>query len=171
MSFIHKKRRIAVGPFKLQKSSSSIRSISLTDLSYSLVGRAAALSTDSFTHFESVHYPSNAETHEYPYRPCRSQSPPLIKFDLWNKIAFSKILLVYGPLASAPLSFTVGSIELTSFTDGGGPSVISQLLIVDEIMHQIKWSLKLDEIPRPCDYAELMVGTGLGAYVNSASEL
>lgn len=49
------------------------------------------------------------------------------------------------------------------FTDGGGPSVISQLIIVDEIMHQIKWTLNLDEIPKPCDYADLMVGTGLGA--------
>lgn len=44
--------------------------------------------------------------------------------------------------------------------------MISQLLIIDEIMYQIQWSLKLEEVPRPCDYAELMVGTGLGAYVN-----
>jgi hypothetical protein len=49
------------------------------------------------------------------------------------------------------------------FSDGGGPGVISQLLIVNELMHQIKWTLKLEEVPRPCDYAEMMVGSGLGA--------
>jgi hypothetical protein len=51
------------------------------------------------------------------------------------------------------------------FSDGGGPGVISQLLIANEIMHQIQWILKLDEVPRPCDYAEMMVGSELGAYV------
>jgi hypothetical protein len=43
--------------------------------------------------------------------------------------------------------------------------VISQLLIVNELMHHIKWTLKLEDVPRPCDYAEMMVGSGLGAYV------
>jgi hypothetical protein len=43
--------------------------------------------------------------------------------------------------------------------------VISQLLIVNELMHQIQWTLELEEVPRPCDYAEMMVGSGLGAYV------
>jgi hypothetical protein len=51
------------------------------------------------------------------------------------------------------------------FSDGGGPGVISQLLIVNELMHQIQWKLKLEDVPRPCDYAEMMVGSGLGAYV------
>jgi hypothetical protein len=55
-----------------------------------------------------------------------------------------------------------------SFSDGGGPGVISQLLIVNELMHQIKWILKLEEVPRPCDYAEMIVGSGLGAYVLEA---
>jgi hypothetical protein len=43
--------------------------------------------------------------------------------------------------------------------------VISQLLIVNELMHRIQWDLKLEEVPRPCDYAEMMVGSELGAYV------
>jgi hypothetical protein len=56
--------------------------------------------------------------------------------------------------------------KLTSyFTDGGGPSVMSQLVIINEIMHRIQWILKLDSIPLPCEYSELMVGSGLGAYV------
>jgi hypothetical protein len=59
--------------------------------------------------------------------------------------------------------------EITSyFTDGGGASVISQLIIVNEIMHRIQWNLKLDSVPRPCEYAELMVGSGLGAYVTGS---
>lgn len=49
------------------------------------------------------------------------------------------------------------------FIDGGGPAVISQLLIIEEIMQQIQWIFKLEEVPRPSDYAELMVGSGLGA--------
>jgi hypothetical protein len=60
-----------------------------------------------------------------------------------------------------------GKGELTSHvTDGGGPSVISQLLIVNEIMLQIQSILELEEAPKPCDYADLMVGSGLGAYVH-----
>jgi hypothetical protein len=57
---------------------------------------------------------------------------------------------------------------MQQLSDGGGPGVISQLLIVNEIMHQIKWALRLKEVPRPCDYAEMMVGSELGAYVLEA---
>jgi hypothetical protein len=42
--------------------------------------------------------------------------------------------------------------------------VISQLLIVEELMRQIQWDLQLEEVPRPCDYAELMVGSELGVH-------
>jgi TctA family transporter len=50
------------------------------------------------------------------------------------------------------------------FADGGGSSVISQLIIVNEIMHRIRWILKLESVPCPYEYAELMVGSGMGAY-------
>ena len=66
--------------------------------------------------------------------------------------------------AFGKLTFRLGTVfGMTFLIDGGGSRVISQLLIVDEIMHQIQWTLKLEEVPRPCDYAEMMVGSGLGA--------
>jgi hypothetical protein len=71
------------------------------------------------------------------------------------------------PLIPYPLP--EGPSMTNNFTDGGGPNVISQLVIVNEIMHRIQWTLKLDYVPRPCDYAELMVGSGLGGYVTDPS--
>lgn len=85
---------------------------------------------------------------------------------LWSKIVSSSILLVYGHLVGVS---DISVIKVTiGLTDGGGPRVISQLLIVDGIMNRIQWDLKLEEVPRPCNYAELMVGTELGAYVHIA---
>jgi hypothetical protein len=51
---------------------------------------------------------------------------------------------------------------LTFALDAGGPGVISELMIVEEIMNRIRWDRKLDSTPRPCDYAEFMIGSGLG---------
>jgi hypothetical protein len=84
-----------------------------------------------------------------------------------TKPRFLRMWPEYGSLVSL-VSFCLPAATLTgwiSFSDGGGPGVISQLLIVDELMHQIQWALKLEEVPRPCDYTEMMVGSGLGAYV------
>lgn len=66
------------------------------------------------------------------------------------------------------------------WTDGGGPNAVSGLCIVDEIMERIAEddeqdrSDKLnqydgqdqDNFPRPCEHADLMIGTGLGGYVH-----
>lgn len=38
-------------------------------------------------------------------------------------------------------------------------------MIVDEIMQRIQHALQLESTPRPCEYADMMVGTELGAYV------
>ncbi|KAJ7479583.1 FabD/lysophospholipase-like protein, partial [Mycena latifolia] len=49
--------------------------------------------------------------------------------------------------------------------DGGGVGVLSQVLILDRIMYQIKNKLKLDTTPAPCEYFELIGGSGTGGIV------
>jgi patatin-like phospholipase/acyl hydrolase len=39
---------------------------------------------------------------------------------------------------------------------------VSELLILDEIMHRIQHDLDLAEMPRPCDYFDLIGGTSTG---------
>lgn len=50
--------------------------------------------------------------------------------------------------------------------DGGGLGVISQLLIMDEIMKRIQHQLQLDTVPHPGQYADLLIGTALGGLVS-----
>lgn len=49
-----------------------------------------------------------------------------------------------------------------SHIDGGGKGVLSQLVITDKLMRLIQWKQKLSEVPNPSDYADIMIGTGLG---------
>ena len=46
--------------------------------------------------------------------------------------------------------------------DGGGIRGISSLLILEHIMEKIRDSRKLDHVPRPCDYFDLIGGTSTG---------
>ena len=48
--------------------------------------------------------------------------------------------------------------------DGGGVRGISSLLILEDIMEKIREIKGLDQIPRPCEYFDLIGGTSTGGY-------
>jgi patatin-like phospholipase/acyl hydrolase len=49
--------------------------------------------------------------------------------------------------------------------DGGGVRGLSSLLILREIMEDIERRTKADELPLPCDYFDLIGGTGTGGLI------
>lgn len=46
--------------------------------------------------------------------------------------------------------------------DGGGPRGLSQLFMLEELMNRIKFDKELEALPLPCEYFDLMGGTGTG---------
>ncbi len=48
--------------------------------------------------------------------------------------------------------------------DGGGIRGISELIILQEIMHRVERTEKLDHTPLPADYFDLICGTSTGGY-------
>jgi hypothetical protein len=50
-------------------------------------------------------------------------------------------------------------------SDGGGIRGLSSLLIIENIMIRVKTSAKLDTIPKPCDYFDLIAGSSTGGCV------
>ena len=55
---------------------------------------------------------------------------------------------------------------LTLFSiDGGGIRGLSELCILREIMNRLKYKLKLDELPIPAEYFDLIGGTSTGGYI------
>jgi patatin-like phospholipase/acyl hydrolase len=53
-------------------------------------------------------------------------------------------------------------------TDGGGVRGLSALIILREMMKRIQYQQQLDETPLPCDYFDLIGGTGTGGCVITA---
>ncbi|KAH8910727.1 hypothetical protein BR93DRAFT_964583 [Coniochaeta sp. PMI_546] len=49
--------------------------------------------------------------------------------------------------------------------DGGGVRGVSELVILDCIMRRVQEKEGLDEVPRPCDYFDLMAGTSTGGLI------
>ncbi|KAJ7479563.1 hypothetical protein FB451DRAFT_951443, partial [Mycena latifolia] len=49
--------------------------------------------------------------------------------------------------------------------DGGGLGALSQVLILDRVMYRIKNKLGLDTTPAPCEYFELIGGSGTGGII------
>ncbi|KFA75735.1 hypothetical protein S40288_04987 [Stachybotrys chartarum IBT 40288] len=49
--------------------------------------------------------------------------------------------------------------------DGGGIRGLSSLRILEEIMHRIQEELQLEEIPRPCEFFDLIGGTSTGGII------
>lgn len=49
--------------------------------------------------------------------------------------------------------------------DGGGIRGLSELLILKEIMYRLKAEQGLSEIPRPCEYFDMIGGTSTGGCV------
>jgi hypothetical protein len=56
---------------------------------------------------------------------------------------------------------------ITCLADAGGPGALSGQFIVEEIMRRLAVDSKMDQNkpPLPCDHADLMIGTQLGACV------
>lgn len=54
---------------------------------------------------------------------------------------------------------------LTIFADGGGINVLGELIILWEFMLRIQALYNLAELPLPCDFFDLICGTGTGGYV------
>ena len=49
--------------------------------------------------------------------------------------------------------------------DGGGVRGLSSLLILREIMEDVEQRTEADEIPKPCEYFDLIGGTGTGGLI------
>jgi len=49
--------------------------------------------------------------------------------------------------------------------DGGGVRGLSSLLILREIMEDVEQRLEADEIPKPCEYFDLIGGTSTGGLI------
>jgi patatin-like phospholipase/acyl hydrolase len=54
---------------------------------------------------------------------------------------------------------------LTYNIDGGSAGGLSQIFILYEIGNRIKFDLGLDELPRLCDYFDMIGGVGMGGYI------
>jgi patatin-like phospholipase/acyl hydrolase len=50
-------------------------------------------------------------------------------------------------------------------TDGGGIRGLSMLIILEHLMNKIKVEENLPAIPHPCNYFDLIGGTGTGGCV------
>jgi len=78
-------------------------------------------------------------------------------------------ILSLGTSASPPGS-TGADQALTGCTDGGGVRGYSMLIIVQELMYRVYVEAegkapKREEIPKPCEYFDLIVGTGTGGLI------
>ena len=60
---------------------------------------------------------------------------------------------------------TVVELMIPFGADGGGIRGLSELVILHEIMEQVKMRKGLADLPKPCDYFHLIGGTGTGGYV------
>jgi patatin-like phospholipase/acyl hydrolase len=47
-------------------------------------------------------------------------------------------------------------------SDGGGIRGMSQITILHEISNRIMYDLKIDQMPRLCDYFDMIGGVGTG---------
>lgn len=61
------------------------------------------------------------------------------------------------------------AFTMVGFLDGGGIRGLSILIIIREIMHRIQHAKGLDSPPLPCEYFDLIGGTGTGGYVHPLS--
>ncbi|KAJ7437323.1 hypothetical protein FB451DRAFT_1305784 [Mycena latifolia] len=49
--------------------------------------------------------------------------------------------------------------------DGGGAGVLSELLILEQIMYRVQTTLGSNTAPAPCDYFEVIGGSGIGGII------
>ena len=62
------------------------------------------------------------------------------------------------------MSSNIASTRSNQHADGGGISGISELFILQEIMHRVRTEKQLDYEPLPADYFDLIGGTSTGGY-------
>jgi patatin-like phospholipase/acyl hydrolase len=53
-------------------------------------------------------------------------------------------------------------LAVLTVTDGGGIRGVSELVILDYIMQRVQEKASLDDLPKPCDYFDLIAGTSTG---------
>jgi patatin-like phospholipase/acyl hydrolase len=58
------------------------------------------------------------------------------------------------------IAFTTLVLNRISQIDGGGVRGVSELLIIDQMMKRIKQEHRLVEVPKPCEYFDMIGGTG-----------
>jgi patatin-like phospholipase/acyl hydrolase len=51
---------------------------------------------------------------------------------------------------------------LIYYIDGGGAGGLSQIFVLYEIINRIKFDLGLEELPRLCDFFDMIGGVGMG---------
>ncbi|KAJ7443672.1 hypothetical protein FB451DRAFT_1437075 [Mycena latifolia] len=65
---------------------------------------------------------------------------------------------------TVPMDATSKGVRVLSL-DGGGAGALSELIILDSLMYRIRIQLKLEITPHPCDYFELIGGSGTGGII------
>ncbi|KAJ7443687.1 hypothetical protein FB451DRAFT_1568599 [Mycena latifolia] len=65
---------------------------------------------------------------------------------------------------TVPVDATSKGVRVLSL-DGGGAGALSELIILDRLMYRIKTQLGLEITPHPCDYFELIGGSGTGGII------
>jgi len=56
----------------------------------------------------------------------------------------------------------MSTCDVLSCPDGGGIRGLSELLILKEMMERIQFEESLPNVPLPCEYFDMMGGTGTG---------
>jgi patatin-like phospholipase/acyl hydrolase len=68
-------------------------------------------------------------------------------------------------LGSQPCALRTEKLDfMLIFPDGGGIRGLSELIILDEIMHRIRVAANLTTEPCPADYFDMICGTSTGGY-------
>ncbi|KAJ7443674.1 hypothetical protein FB451DRAFT_1376624 [Mycena latifolia] len=65
---------------------------------------------------------------------------------------------------TVPVDATRKGVRVLSL-DGGGAGALSELIILDRLMYRIRTQLGLEITPHPCDYFELIGGSGTGGII------
>ncbi|KAJ7445482.1 hypothetical protein FB451DRAFT_1433297 [Mycena latifolia] len=60
---------------------------------------------------------------------------------------------------------SLGNVLSPSSSNGGGAGVLSELLILEQIMYRVQATLGSDTTPAPCDYFEIIGGSGTGGII------
>ena len=68
----------------------------------------------------------------------------------------------FFPSVSFVMAILYKSHLIEGSLDGGGIRGLSELLILKELMERIQYQEDLPEVPLPCEYFDLIGGTGTG---------